>query len=191
MEAENKFAKEYEAIWEHCDTKSDIEWIVLKAHLVSESYMDRFFNTFFMSGKKLLDSGNLSYRQKLVLSKAIGFFPDDMLDCLSKLNLLRNKLAHDLEYQISIEDVDLIGHSLGRYYSKLKRERTGGIKDLLIGVLGFVVGGMAYGLVDYECKIDRGKKTQNENQNMSLPLKAGNLRVRRDKRPTKRQRNTV
>jgi hypothetical protein len=154
MENEDKFAEEYEAIWKHCDTESDIEWIVLKAHLVSESYMDRFFDTFFMNGKKLVDNGNLTYRQKLVLSKALAYFPDDMLDCLDKLNLLRNKLTHDLEYQISIEDVELIGCPLGKYYSELKRKRSGGTKDLLIGVLGFVVGGMAHRLVDYQCEIE-------------------------------------
>jgi len=167
MENEDKFVEEYEAICKHCDTESDIEWIVLKAHLVSESYMERFFNTFFKNGKKLLDNGNLSYRQKLVLSKAIGYFPDDMLDCLDKLNLLRNKLAHDLEYQISIEDVDLIGCPLGKYYSKLKRERTGGIKDLLIGVLGFVAGGMSHCLVDYECEIARRKNTEEKSKHVA------------------------
>ena len=61
------FEKEYESIWDHCNYELDPELIVLRGHLVSEQYIERFIKLFLLKGERVLKKGRLSYIQKLIL----------------------------------------------------------------------------------------------------------------------------
>ncbi len=146
----NSFEKEYESIWDHCNYELDPELIVLRAHLVSERYIERFIKLFLLKGERILNKGRLSYIQKLQLVDSFGIIEDDLITCHKQLNNLRNKMAHELGYQITIEDVDSIGNQMGKTYTRLKDERGEDLKDLLCAVIGFICGGLAHYVVEYE-----------------------------------------
>ena len=75
-----------------------------------------------------------------------------------QLNKLRNKLAHELDYEISIEDIDSIGIPLGKEYSKFKIERGEDLKILLCTVIGFICSGLAHFVVEYEAISESKRK---------------------------------
>lgn len=152
------FKEEYESIWDYCDYELDLELIVLKGHLVSERYIERFIKLFLLKGERILDKGRLSYIQKLELLDSIGIIPDDLIICFRKLNGLRNKLAHELDYEITIEDIDPIGVQLGEEYNKFKNERGGDLKNLLCTVIGFICAGLAHYVVEYETISEKKRK---------------------------------
>jgi len=151
------FEEEYKSIWEHCDYELEPELIVLRAHLMSERYIERFIKLFLLKGDTVINQGRLTYVQKLNLMDSFGIVPKDLVDCHKNLNTLRNKMAHELGYDIKIEDVDLIGRPMGQTYAKLRKERGQDFKDLLCTVVGYLCGGLAYYVVEYE-KVSEKKR---------------------------------
>jgi hypothetical protein len=153
------FEEEYSSIWEHCDYALEPELIVLRAHLMSERYIERFIKLFLLKGDKLINKGGLTYAQKLNLMDSFGIVAKDLVDCHKNLNKLRNKMAHQLGYDITLEDVDLIGRPMGQTYTNLRKERGQDLKDLLCSVVGFLCGGLAHYVVEYE-KVSKSKRTE-------------------------------
>ena len=146
----NTFETEYDSIWDHCDYDLEPELIVLRGHLISEQYIERFISLFLLKGDCILAKGRLSYAQKLHLLDAFGILGDDLIGCHRQLNKLRNKMAHKLEYTVTMEDIDSIGHQMGNTYLEEKNKRGDDLKDLLCTVIGYICGGLAHYVVEYE-----------------------------------------
>ena len=146
----SSFEKEYDSIWDHCNYELDPELIVLRGHLVSERYIERFIKIILLKGERILDKGRLSYVQKLQLMDSFGIIEDDLIACHRQLNKLRNKMAHELGYEITMEDVDSIGSQMGKTYARVKDERGNDLKNLLCAVIGYICGGLAHYVVEYE-----------------------------------------
>ena len=144
------FEEEYESVWKYCDYSLDSELIVLKGHLVSERYIERFIKLFLLKGERMLSNGRLSYAQKLHLVDSFGIIDSNLISCLRKLNDLRNKLAHRLDYEICIDDIQFIGAPLGKTYTKFKKEHGDNLKNLMCTVIGFTCSGIAHYVVTYE-----------------------------------------
>lgn len=144
------FKPEYDSIWKYCDYDLDPELIVLKGHLVSERYLERYIRLFLCNGNRITKNSRFSYSQKLEIVAAIGGITDDILVSLKNLNKIRNKMAHELDYSISIDDIDFLGKELGRTYFEFKNDRGDDLKNLLCTVIGFVCSGLAYQIVEYE-----------------------------------------
>jgi len=153
------FKEEYTSIWKHCDYELEPELIILRAHLMSERYIERFIKLFLLKGQAIIKNGRLTYAQKLFLMDSFGIVPQDLINCHKNLNRLRNKMAHELGYNIKFEDIDLIGRPMGRTYVKLYKERKHDLKDLLLAVVGYVCGGLAYYVVEYE-KVSERKRNE-------------------------------
>lgn len=153
------FENEYNWIWKQCDYESDPELIVLKGHLVSERYIERLIKLILVKGEIIIEKGRLTYAQKLYLLDSLGFIPNDLIECHSNLNKLRNKMAHELGYEISLNDIELIGRPMGKMYSKMKKERGNDLKNLLCSVIGFICSGLAHYAVEYE-NISKTKKME-------------------------------
>ncbi len=158
----NSFEKEYNSIWDHCDYDLEPELIVLRGHLVSEQYIERFIRLFLLKANSILEKGRLSYSQKLSLLDSFGILDEDLIACHRQLNKLRNKMAHELEYTVTIEDIDSIGNQMGKIYLDEKANRGDDLKNLLCTVIGYICGGLAHYVVEYEAISKKKKDTLNK-----------------------------
>ncbi|SFN58255.1 hypothetical protein SAMN05444143_1283 [Flavobacterium succinicans] len=86
------------AVWGHLNSKKDIESILLKGHLMLETALDTV-----LSRNNILKTENDSFYRKLTLleKNIVTKNPerDFIIDSLRKINLVRNKLAHEILYK--------------------------------------------------------------------------------------------
>lgn len=95
---------------------------ILKFHLVFENMLERIIVSVLKRGDRLIDKGNLSFAQKLMIVHSFDIISDSYIQALRQLNSLRNKLSHVKETVITLENVDLIGHPLGKAYTNIQRK---------------------------------------------------------------------
>src|SRR4030042_6678877 len=120
-EIEEFIAGEHEEYLRTLRSKDNPTEVILKFHLYFEHMFERIINGVLKRGDRLLDKGNLSYYQKLVLVDSFDIVSDKYIVVLRHLNSLRNKLSHVKETIITLDDLDLIGRPLGSAYSNIKR----------------------------------------------------------------------
>jgi hypothetical protein len=77
---------------------------VLRAHLFVEHFVTKFIET---ANPRLgsLDEARLTYLQKVHLACSSGGLNQELRPGLIQLNRLRNRFAHQLEYQLTSDDV--------------------------------------------------------------------------------------
>lgn len=111
------------AVWGHLSSKKDIELIVLKGHLMLETALETT-----LSRNNILKNDNYSFYRKLTIleNDIITEKPDKefIVNSLKKINLMRNKLAHEFFYNeldIDIEEwsKSILMNLKGEKYSKL------------------------------------------------------------------------
>ncbi|MES2862998.1 MAG: hypothetical protein V4666_02680 [Bacteroidota bacterium] len=85
------------AVWGHLSSKKDLESILLKGHLMLETALERI-----LSRNKISLNENDSFFRKLILLeqnlKTNNSNRDFIIYSLKKVNLIRNKLAHEVNY---------------------------------------------------------------------------------------------
>jgi hypothetical protein len=78
---------------------NDLTLVVLKGHLLLEEIVNRLLSA-LVREPKAIEGANLRFRQKLCMIRAL--LPEargaGLYDAAEKLNTLRNKLAHHLDY---------------------------------------------------------------------------------------------
>lgn len=73
---------------------------LLQAHL----YLDHVLTQMLLeelANPSAIHTNRMGFAQKLQLIDAMGLLPPDLLSCVEFINGIRNKIAHDLEFQIS------------------------------------------------------------------------------------------
>jgi hypothetical protein len=114
---------------------------VLKGHLVIEEKITAAIETFVFH-PELLDDSRLTFAHKLVLARSMSLDEDNnsMWDLISKLNTLRNRLAHSLKGEPRARAMTAVRDAY-------TRERGGKLEDwenddelLLLGVLSMCLG---------------------------------------------------
>ncbi|EGR7969130.1 MULTISPECIES: hypothetical protein [Vibrio] len=108
---------------------------VLKAHLYTENFLEKYILVSLPRGDKLIENGNLSYHHKLLICEASEAIPDDLVSSLRNLNKIRNKFAHQLDMEISETDVLRVGSPLGSSFTKLKKDNVGNHQRLFSSLL--------------------------------------------------------
>lgn len=95
MPFDDPFLKRFEA---HFPRSDDSLTVVLRAHLLAEELLYEIVEL-FARNPRALEQARLSFAQLLALTKALTPFPDDhwMWACMSDLNAIRNRMAHNLE----------------------------------------------------------------------------------------------
>ena len=118
--------------------------VVLRAHLLTEHYLERIVETQLARPDRIFERGRLNYHQKLALVDSLDILSDSTVSSLRQLNRFRNSLAHDLDKRIEEIDVRRIGSPLGSTYRSLKGrlDHTGTLRNLLAYLCG-VLGGIA------------------------------------------------
>lgn len=91
---------------EHMPNKGNIDLCILKGHLLIERSLDHFLISKVKQAKHLGEA-RLRFKQKVLLAQAFGFRSgsegsehnsDWLWSAIKQLNLMRNGLAHNLEY---------------------------------------------------------------------------------------------
>lgn len=102
--------------------KSADDLNILKFHLLFENILERIIVRILKRGDRLIDKGNLSFYQKLMLVHSFDIISASHIQALRHLNSLRNELSHEKETGITLEKFDLIGQPLGKSYTDIKRK---------------------------------------------------------------------
>lgn len=116
------------AIWSHLDQKTDLEMILLKGHLLLEIILDTA-----LARIHIIDCENFSFYRKVDLLEKYHSEPDERINfifsSLKKINRLRNKLAHEVHFEIANGELDswaleiaenLEGEKFSKYTSRTK-----------------------------------------------------------------------
>ena len=75
----------------------DVALVVLKGHLLLEESVNRLLAS-LLRRPEAIEGANLRFHQKLGLIKALFPVDPDMMEAAEKLNTIRNRLAHHLDY---------------------------------------------------------------------------------------------
>ena len=87
-----------------------------------------------------VDRLSLRYGQKLAFAEVAGVFGKDCCDFLRKLNALRQKIAHELEYQLSEADTKHLREGFGALIPHLgPKFEFASVAAFLTGYLGGAV----------------------------------------------------
>lgn len=88
------------AVWSHLDTKTDLELILLKGHLLIDQFLEIKLERIGFQNRK-----NLSFYSKISAIEKLSFEQTKqkitIIKSLKKLNLLRNNLAHDYYFDLN------------------------------------------------------------------------------------------
>jgi hypothetical protein len=132
--------KEFERFQQAIGEENDPTMLILRAHLFSENLIERLIIFNITRGDKVIESGNLTYYQKLVLVDSLDCLSDSIISSLRNLNKLRNQCAHQLDKKITDSDVTRIGSPLGKVFTKYKREAKFDETVLLRRVINYTCG---------------------------------------------------
>lgn len=110
------------AVWGHLSSKKDLESILLKGHLMLETALERILSR----NNILLNENDSFYRKLILLEKNLitnNSNRDFIIHSLRKVNLMRNKLAHELLYEELDNDIetwskDILENLKGEKYAK-------------------------------------------------------------------------
>ncbi|MCX6237062.1 MAG: hypothetical protein NTY07_05790 [Bacteroidia bacterium] len=88
------------AVWGHLDSKTDLELILLKGHLLMEMIMDTALGKNNTTNYK-----NYSFYKKISILETVDFNDNHkkelIISSLKTLNNLRNKLSHEFQFDIN------------------------------------------------------------------------------------------
>tara|TARA_R110002049_G_scaffold308784_1_gene514075 strand:- start:343 stop:807 length:465 start_codon:yes stop_codon:yes gene_type:complete len=94
------------AVWGHLDSRTDLELILLKGHLLIEQILDGKLNRCGIENRK-----SLSFYGKILAIEKLDFEQTEkkkiILNALKKLNKLRNNLAHDYKFDLNNGELEL------------------------------------------------------------------------------------
>ncbi len=87
------------AVWGHLDSKTDLESILLKGHLILESMLDLTLERSGISGYT-----NFSFYRKVVAIETLAVRDQSkrqiVVYSLKEINKLRNKVAHEIHFKL-------------------------------------------------------------------------------------------
>lgn len=111
---------------------------LLRLHLYTEFYLHACLRTFFRTDEAGVSRLGLGYFQKVQLVELLELIPQEWCDHLRKVNAVRNKVAHQLDYKISIEDKAALIAGLQAVAPKLKPTDEFALKALVGFYTGFL-----------------------------------------------------
>ena len=88
--------------------------VILRSHLFAEQIMDNIIRQEFSNPKFVLDKPNLSFFEKLCVVRGLGEFDKEKYDSFILLNKIRNNYAHNLDYELSDQEIKDLGRTLGK-----------------------------------------------------------------------------
>lgn len=117
------------------ESPSDV--LIIKAHLICEYYLNQILILKDLCTSRDLYKLTFHEKSEKALSKA-DKKENDSLEAIKKLNRLRNKIGHELEYSLSESDVDELGFLRGKDYV-IEKYDFETLPDLLRNTLTVIV----------------------------------------------------
>ena len=134
-----KLAKqEVDQFWKMCPPDQDPVLTILRAHLLSEHYLERIIVSALPRGDKIVEGAMLGFAQKLNVVESLDLLPDKVVQSLKGLNRVRNSCAHEMDRDITIPDVERVGRPFGAQFTSLRRTYYPDVKELLHEVIACV-----------------------------------------------------
>jgi hypothetical protein len=88
------------------ETQSKGLIIILRVHLLIEGYLDKFLLSFFKKGNIIVQK--MSFYQKITIIEATEKIDSNLLCAIRKLNEIRNKFAHNLNYNMTKTEINTL-----------------------------------------------------------------------------------
>lgn len=110
------------AVFGHLDSKKDLELMLVKGHLLLETVLQSF-----LTRNNVSDIENYSFYKKIVALDSLKMKDevkkDFIVSTLKRVNLLRNKIAHEFHFDIHNGELetwafDILNNLHGTKYSK-------------------------------------------------------------------------
>lgn len=144
------------------DPEKPEDILIIKAHLLCEYYVNQLLILRETCSAKELES--LTFNEKI--KKAFKLDDKDeklVFDYANRLNKLRNKVGHELDYTLSESDVDSLGYVQGKDYILNKYEFETD-KERLQNILTTIVIHTALLLINIVRSERKGSETLPENK---------------------------
>ncbi len=118
----------------HIDPEKDPFVILLKGHLLLEYYLNQIV---LLSTKGIKDIDKKGFFEKIKILESVdaNLFIDGTFDSLKKLNEIRNRLSHSLNFKITESEIDTVGFYFGKEYVLEKYKNPNNKEFLLKWVL--------------------------------------------------------
>jgi hypothetical protein len=117
--------------------------LTILCHLYSEYWINQIIEEKSPTAKEILDNRNFTFSIKLVLVYNMGFITEVIYSNIKILNNLRNKIAHQLDYDLNNFDFNQF-----KYDHVLDKDT---VKTFdLVRKLKFV-GSLTYGMIHTHC----------------------------------------
>lgn len=124
-------------------TASDPMSALLKAHLLIEQYLERIIAAKLNKSVKLLKDGRLNFHQKLLLVDSFEIIDNKTYEAIKKLNEIRNDCAHQVEAELTLDVVEVLGNTLRPWFTDLKKNSPGDQNEWLSRILPRIAGKVA------------------------------------------------
>lgn len=118
--------------------KGDLSEILLKGHLLAEHYLDHVMLIVFDKEAKV-DKKSFYVKIKELQDKNCFREHKVTIACLYSLNKIRNELAHRLDFEVTLSQIDTIGYHLGKEYILRRYRDDKDIKELLLWSLREII----------------------------------------------------
>ncbi len=122
-----EFRTEFDELWKK---DNDMLGLVLKCHLIVEYYMTECLKV-SLPGIDRFDQARLSFAQKHHLLTGWTFGFPWVKDAVAALNTLRNKVAHNIHYEIEEKDLKKIYDCMDPIYSAKKEPQKRGSEAII------------------------------------------------------------
>lgn len=102
---------------------------VLRLHALTEHYLDRLLSLRLRNSSAVTEDIRFSYYHKRVLADALDLLPENISECLKRLNALRNKCAHSSHPAITDAEIAYAAKPIeAEYQQALKDQEKDGDK---------------------------------------------------------------
>lgn len=143
-------------------SQKDPIMMLLRAHLYSEAVLEDLIRHRLPNGEVVNKKAQLEYHQKLLLVEAMGLLVTPHVAALKALNKVRNQFAHQIDKELTFDDVQRIGSPLGKTFESHKQQGGSDTLETLKILLGYLCGrldGRLLALKESSTSLTVSKKT--------------------------------
>lgn len=102
------------------------EIMILRAQLLTEYYLNSLLVCLLEPDEGYyFSSDRIRFADKMKKLRELKILPTSEVEAIQRLNRLRNKFGHDINYQVSESDLDYLGFCFGKEYLSEKYKLDG------------------------------------------------------------------
>lgn len=120
--------------------QNDPIMMLLRTHLYAEAVLVDLIRHQLPNGEVVNKKARLQYHQKLLLVEALDILVPAHVASLKALNTVRNEFAHEIDKELTFDDVERIGSPLGETFEGHKQQGGSDTVETLKILLGYLCG---------------------------------------------------